>query len=224
MHDMAPVEREDEGAHFTFLMADADTGWLHFDSLGHYASWDRSRNENLLTAALSRLFPIIRYYCSDDAAYTIERWKDGKVLSKYRSAAEGPNLYDHPEKAKEWDPLFAGWKDLLSAGINEKEFLKSLPKLRHKDTPGPPVYQTYNHFPTTFARLFGWEKELNGTCIAFNPEGMPGRGYLSKVIAGDYTDTFEDNGGKVIIHARHYAHPNPGKNYYPTWDEDMDKW
>lgn len=230
---LLPVGREDAGAHFTFMLVDAGTGWLHFDSAGHYANhYERFQPEHNLRALLSQSFPVISFFCSDGASYGIQHWQKGQVIARYRSSFfMDRKTFNDPEAAQKWYPVFQDWQALLPSNITEADFLETLPAPIHASTiPDQPKYKPYDHYPQNFARLFGWEPGLNGACVEFNPEGNSGRGGFYHLEAGDYTvvteaDEYEGISSiTVTVNARHYAHPNPGKVYVPTFDEDTNVW
>ncbi|MEM9931140.1 MAG: hypothetical protein AAF840_15080 [Bacteroidota bacterium] len=238
-HHLQPIARENEGAHFTLLLLDAGSGWLHFDWLGHYVSYYDSRQpQHSLHALLSHHYPTIAYFCSDDAKYGIRRWHKGEVIAKYTSSFFlNQQLFNDEEAAKAWFPVYSDWQDLLAPDITEEVFTQTLPRPYTKAT-APPLGtpRKYVQFPDPFNKLFGWEPALGWACIAFNPEGNPGRGDYYQIEAGDYVRNSPDPDGfnedyddedppiDVIVHARHYAHPNPGTTYQPTWDEDTYYW
>lgn len=203
-HGLLPVKHEVE-AHFTFMLIESDTEWLHFSYTGHFLPLDTEKYQTL-TQAVSTQFPVIDYRALDGQTYVLRHFQATKVAARYTANQNG---FDSRAEADPWQPVFAEWQGLLARGITAEDFHRLLPSPHY---PGAPVEKKeldYFDLPEHFITLFGWHPDLNYACVEFPQDGPDGRGDFYEPEAGDYTDQERH----LRIYIRHYAHPAPGNDY-----------
>lgn len=198
---------EEAAAHFTYLLIESESNWLHFSSTGHFLP-QSSEVYSSMVQLLSDDHHLVDIQIRDGGPYILRRFDQQKVVGRYAVYGDD-GRYESIEAAEPWNPVYAAWQGLLAPGITSDQFYRLLPPPQHVDSPTPIVAIDYFDLPEHFNLLFGWHRELNYAAVAFRPDGPDGRGDFYESEAGDYVDQERD----LRIYVRHYAHPD-GDNKY----------
>lgn len=205
---LTPVETEG-GAHFSLMLIEGGTPWLHFSGRGHFSPHS-SANYATVTQLLSERYPVLDFQGRDGGPYVLRRFDDREVTARYAVYGD-TGRFDSVAAAELWNPVFAPWEEVLAPGLSAEQFYQLLPAPRHPESPVPTVMTDYFDLPEHFNTLFGWHRELNYACIEFAPDGPNGRGDFYEPEAGDYVDKDRD----LRIYVRHYVHPEGNARYAP---------
>lgn len=200
------VEGE-QGAHFSVMLIEGETAWLHLDTMGHFLP-QSSTTYATVPQLLSLEHSVVDFRGSDGGPYVLRRFSNKKVTARY-AVYGNDGRFESLAAAEPWNPVFADWEGLLSPDVDANDFYRLLPPPRHPDTPTPTVMTDYFDLPEHFNKLFGWYGELNYACIEFPPDGPLGRGDFYEPESGDYVDRERD----LRIYVRHYMHPQGNRDH-----------
>lgn len=206
---LLPVD-EETTSHFTYLLIESDTNWLHFASMGHFLP-QTAYDYATVIQLLSDDFHLIDFKGKDGGPYVIRRYTKRIVSARYATYGD-EGIYESRADAEPWFPVFTNWQGLLQPEITAEEFHALLPAPVYPGAPEPETEVDFFDLPEHFNRLFGWHRELNYAAVEFRPDGPDGRGDFYESEAGDYTD--QQRGLRIFI--RHYAHPDAGNKYTPV--------
>ena len=193
-------------AHFVMLAILGAPGWIHFSSKGHYLPLN-TLDYQPVVPDLSHWRSSVTCWVRGSDSYVLRRYDGGELSAKYANLNSG-NRFESQAAAEGWLPVYEDWMDLLTTSSTPDKFYQLLPGPVTVDSPTPTWQPQPANLPTSFATLFGWNKDLDRATV--NHPVKDGPGYRSK--AGTYTD------GSARSIVRCYAHPKLPEQYNPHWD------